>query len=181
MKKQTMILASMMVFGLATTAQAGEGHDMDGHDMKQHAQHEGGHGDMKGHDMGSHDMDAHDNMKHGDMKMGKSSAMFLEKKEVDGYTVSFHIMPAKDGMGHGGSHNLMVKVEQDGKALSDVVINSKVFHPNNSSESKMLMKMGDWYMAGYDLGHAGKHGIMVLFKTADGKKHKASVYYTEGK
>lgn len=173
MKKQTMILASMMVLGLATTAQAGEGHDMGGHDMKQHAQHEGGH------DMGSHDMGSHD--KHGDMKMGKSSAMFLEKKEVDGYTVSFHIMPAKDGMGHGGSHNLMVKVEQGGKALSDVVINSKVFHPNNSSESKMLMKMGDWYMAGYDLGHAGKHGIMVLFKTADGKKHKTSVYYKEEK
>jgi hypothetical protein len=84
-------------------------------------------------------------------------------------------------MGHGGSHNLMVKVEQDGKALTDVLINSKVFHPNNSSESKMLMKMGDWYMAGYDLGHAGKHGVMILFKTADGKKHKASVYYTEVK
>ncbi len=167
MKKQTMILASLMVFGLATTAQASEGHDMSGHDMKQHAQHEGGHHDM--------------NNGHDDMKMGKSSAMFLEKKEVDGYTVSFHIMPAKDGMGHGGSHNLMVKVEQDGKALTDVLINSKVFHPNNSSESKMLMKMGDWYMAGYDLGHAGKHGVMILFKTADGKKHKTSVYYTEGK
>ncbi len=180
MKRQTMILASMMVLGLATTAQAGEGHDMDGHDMKQHAQHEGAHDDMKGHDMGSHD--AHSG--HGDMKghdMGKSSAMFLEKKEVDGYTVSFHVMPAKDGMKHGGSHNLMVKIEQGGSALTDVVINSKVFHPNDSSETKMLMKMGDWYMAGYDLGHDGKHGIMVLFKTADGKKHKASVYYKEEK
>ena len=165
MKKQTMILASMMVLGLATTAQAqaGEGHDMDGHDMKKHAQHESGHGEMKVHDM------------------GKSSSMFLKKKEVDGYTVSFHVMPAKDGMKHGGSHNLMVKIEQGSKTLTNVVINSKVFHPNNSSESKMLMKMGDWYMAGYDLGHAGKHGIMVLFKTADGKKHKASVYYKEEK
>ena len=164
MKKQAMILASLMAMGFATAAQANEGHDMSGHDMKQHAQHEGDHHDM--------------NSGHGDMKMGQSSAMFLEKKEVDGYTVSFHIMPAKDGMGHGGSHNLMVKVEQGGKALTDVLINSKVFHPNNSSESKMLMKMGDWYMAGYDLGHAGKHGVMILFKTADGKKHKTSVYYT---
>ncbi|MDQ7056949.1 MAG: hypothetical protein Q9N62_00155 [Ghiorsea sp.] len=90
-------------------------------------------------------------------------------------------MPAKDGMGHGGSHNLMVKVEQGSKTLTNVVINSKVFHPNDSTESKMLMKMGDWYMAGYDLGHDGKHGIMILFKTADGKKHKASVYYKEEK
>ena len=162
MKKKIAVIVGMMALASAQVVHANEGHDMSGHEMKQY---------------GQHDM----NSGHGDMKMDKSSSMFLEKKEVDGYTVSFHIMPAKAGMGHGGSHNLMVKVEQDGKALSDVVINSKVFHPNNSSESKMLMKMGDWYMAGYDLGHAGKHGIMILFKTADGKKHKTSVYYTEGK
>ncbi len=181
MKKQTIIIASMMVLGLATTAHAGEGHDMGSHDMDKHAQHEGGHGDMKGHGSQSHDMGSHDMNKHGDMKMNKSNQMFLVKKEVDGYTVSFHVMPAKDGMRHGGSHNLMVKIEQGNKTLSDVVINSKVFHPNDLSESKMLMKMGDWYMAGYDLGHDGKHGIMILFKTADGKKHKASVYYAEEK
>ncbi|MDQ6977926.1 MAG: hypothetical protein Q9M75_07425 [Ghiorsea sp.] len=167
MKKKIAVIVGMMALASAQVVQANEGHDMSGHEMKQHGQHEGSHHDM--------------NSGHGDMQMDKSSAMFLEKKEVDGYTVSFHIMPAKDGMGHGGSHNLMVKVEQGGKALSDVVINSKVFHPNNSSESKMLMKMGDWYMAGYDLGHAGKHGVMILFKTADGKKHKTSIYYTEGK
>jgi len=167
MKKRIVMIVGMMALASAQVVQANEGHDMSGHEMKQHAQHDASHHDM--------------NSGHGDMQMDKSSSMFLEKKEVDGYTVSFHIMPAKDGMGHGGSHNLMVKVEQDGKALSDVVINSKVFHPNDSSESKMLMKMGDWYMAGYDLGHAGKHGVMILFKTADGKKHKTSVYYTEGK
>jgi len=162
--KKTVMIVGMMTLASVQIVHANEGHDMSGHEMKQHAQHM-----------------APDGMKHEHQKMDMASGMFLEKKEVDGYTVSFHIMPAKDGMGHGGSHNLMVKVEQDGKALTDVLINSKVFHPNNSSESKMLMKMGDWYMAGYDLGHAGKHGIMILFKTADGKKHKASVYYTEVK
>ena len=165
--KKTAMIVGMMTLASVQVVHANEGHGMSGHDMKQHAQHEGGHHDMSG--------------GHSDMKMDKSSSMFLEKKEVDGYTVSFHIMPAKDGMGHGGSHNLMVKVEQGGNALTDVLINSKVFHPNNSSESKMLMKMGDWYMAGYDLGHAGKHGIMILFKTSDGKKHKASVYYSDSK
>lgn len=159
--KKVVMIAGMMALASVQVVQANEGHDMSGHDMKQHAQHT-----------------AHDGMKHEHQNMDMASNMFLEKKEVDGYTVSFHIMPAKDGMGHGGSHNLMVKVEQDGKALTNVLVNSKVFHPNNSSETKMLMKMGDWYMAGYDLGHAGKHGIMVLFKTADGKKHKASIYYT---
>jgi len=156
--KNVAIIVGLMALVPVQVVQANEGHD-----MKQHGQHM-----------------ATDGMKHEHQNMDRTSSMFLEKKEVDGYTVSFHVMPAKGGMGHGGSHNLMVKVEQGGKALTDVLINSKVFHPNHSSESKMLMKMGDWYMAGYDLGHAGKHGIMILFKTADGKKHKASVYYTEG-
>ena len=39
------------------------------------------------------------------------------------------------------------------------------------------MKMGDWLMAGYGLGHKGKHQMMVLFKTKDGKKYKGGVYY----
>jgi len=52
-----------------------------------------------------------------------------------------------------------------------------VVHPNGKAESKMMMKMGDWYMAGYDLGHAGRHQVMVLFKTADGKKHFGGTFY----
>jgi hypothetical protein len=39
------------------------------------------------------------------------------------------------------------------------------------------MEIGDWLIAGYDLGHEGKHQLMILFKTADGKKHKGGVYY----
>ncbi|GAV20259.1 hypothetical protein MMIC_P1223 [Mariprofundus micogutta] len=164
----------------------------------------------------------------GDMdKMKGTTSAFLVTKEIDGYTVSFHVMKAKEGMQHGGSHhsagvpngtavsrpqgegqdapshhsarqlngmasshpqgkgqdapshNLMAKVEKDGKALTDLVVNSKVTHPNNKSESKMLMKMGDWYMAGYDLGHEGQHQLMILFKTADGTKHFGGVYFPE--
>ncbi|MFC1751379.1 hypothetical protein ACFL2V_21590, partial [Pseudomonadota bacterium] len=77
------------------------------------------------------------------------------------------------------SHNLMIKVEQSGKIVSNVKINSKVVHPNGNTESKALMKMGDWHMNGYDLGHQGKHQMMILFKTPDGKKHKGGVYYPE--
>jgi len=117
--------------------------------------------------------------------MGKSvkikTDMYLVKKEIDGYTVSFHAMKAKETMQHGGTHHFMAKVEKDGKALTDLVVNSKVTHPNNKSESKMLIKMGDWYMAGYDLGHEGQHQLMVLFKTADGAKHFGGVYFPEKK
>lgn len=103
--------------------------------------------------------------------------MFLEKRHIDGFDISFHVMPATSDMKHGGSHNLMVKIENSTKTLTDVKINSKVIHPSGKSEVKPLMKMGEWFMNGYDLGHDGKHQLMVLFKTADGEKHKAGLYY----
>ncbi len=143
-------LAGMLAAGSAVVA--GEGHD---------------------HDKGM----KHDDHGHGMHDQKHAGGMFLKKKEIDGYTVSFHVMPAKEGMEHGGSHNLMIKIEQNGKALTDVKINSKVIHPDGKGETKPLMKMGDWYMNGYDLGHDGKHQLMILFKTADGKKHKGGVYY----
>ena len=103
--------------------------------------------------------------------------MFLVKKNIDGYDVSFHVMKAKPGKEMGGSHDFMIKVEKDGKALTNIPMNTKVVHPNGESETKKTMVMGDWLMAGYDLGHPGKHQMMILFKTADGKKHKGGVYY----
>ena len=135
------------------------------------------------HGDGHHHMDGD---MHNPCSMGMSSAMgnmkggFLTTKEVDGYAVSFHIMKAPAGMAKGGSHHVMIKVEQDGKTLTGLVGNSKVTHPNGKSESKMLMKMGDWYMASYDLGHPGKHQVMVLFKTEDGAKHFVGVEYASG-
>jgi hypothetical protein len=174
MKKLIMITAGLMVMGLATTSLAHEhdGHDMSEHDMSKHQ--------TKKHAQHMQAPHAHGEMKHGDMQMDNMPKMFLVKKEVDGYEVTFHVMPAKTEMAHGGSHNVMVKIEKDGKEVSDVLINSKVFFPNKTSDSKMLMKMNGWFMNGYDIGE-GRHGIMILFKTADGKKHKASVYYPEEK
>jgi len=124
--------------------------------------------------------DHNDGHSHGHDKAMSSapSNMFLEKKEIDGYNVSFHIMKAKPGKAMGGSHDFMIKVEKDGKPITDIVMNTKVVHPNGKAESKTAMKMGDWLMAGYDLGHSGEHQMMVLFKTTDGKKHKGGVYYT---
>ena len=102
---------------------------------------------------------------------------FMMTKELDGYQVTFHVMKAPQGMQKGGSHHFMLKVEQDGKPETGLIVNSKVIHPGGQSESKMMMRMGDWYMASYDLGHPGKHQVMVLFKTPDGKKHFGGVYY----
>ncbi len=176
MKKTTIIMAGLIAMAISQPAIAGGDHK-GGHHGDKHSESMQGHDQMEGHgDMHSESMQGHDQMEgHGDMQ--KMEGTFLAKKEIDGFTVSFHAMKVKKSMQHGGTHNVMVKVEKDGKALTDLIINSKVTHPNGNSESKMLMRMGDWYMAGYDLDHDGQHQLMVLFKTADGAKHFGGVYF----
>ncbi|MDH5637663.1 MAG: hypothetical protein OEZ04_04170 [Nitrospinota bacterium] len=132
------------------------------------ADHKHMHGDMHGEPGMSKSMDS-------DKK--SMSGMFMTTKEINGYKVSFHVMKASGGMKHDDSHNLMVKVEKGGAPVSGLIANSKVIHPDGTEESKKLMQMGDWMMAGYDLGHKGKHQLMILFKTADGKKHFGGVFY----
>ncbi|VAW89515.1 hypothetical protein MNBD_GAMMA17-639 [hydrothermal vent metagenome] len=169
-QKQLQCLSAITFAALLTTAgplyAAGDhahGHDDD---------HGDSHGSEMKHDDHSHGTSMDD---HHDSAMDK---VFLKKKEIGGYNVSFHIMKAKPGKEMGGTHDFMIKVEKDGKALTNIVMNTKVKHPDGSSETKKTMQMGDWMMAGYDLGHEGKHQMMVLFKTADGKKHKGGIYYS---
>ncbi|MBN0987080.1 hypothetical protein [Amphritea pacifica] len=140
------------------------------------------HGEMNQNQMNQNQMN-HNNMSQETMNSSAmpqamtGNQMFLEKKDIDGYTVSFHVMPAEEGMSHGGSHNLMIKVDKDGATVKGVQVNSKVVYPDGTEESKPLMAMGDWQMAGYDLKASGKHQLMVLFKTADGKKHFGGLHY----
>ncbi len=129
-----------------------------------------------------HNHDSHDhgsNNHSSPSNHSNMSNMFLEKRNIDGYQVSFHVMKAQAGMEHGGSHNFMVKVEKDGKIIDDIKVNSKVIYPDGKDEIKPLMKMGDWHMNGYNLGHLhGEHQLMILFKTSNGDKHKGGVYYS---
>ncbi len=162
----TITFAALLSMTGAVWASADHDHDSR-HKMGGMMNHES-HGDSHG-DHGS---------KHGDHGSGMDMGnMFLKKKNIDGYEVSFHVMKAKAGHEMGGSHHFMVKVEKDGKAINNLVMNTKVKHPNDKSETKKAMKMGDWMMAAYDLDHPGKHQLMILFKTADGKTHKGGVYY----
>jgi len=157
-----LLVSTMSALVLSGGVIAGEGSHGHGHDNKP--EQSMSHGDMSHDSMGS-------NM--------AQSKMFLEKKDIDGYTVSFHVMKAAEGMEHGGSHNLMIKVEQGGTTVNNLKMNSKVVYPDGTNESKSLMAMGEWQMAGYDLKESGKHQLMVLFKTADGKKHFGGLYYGE--
>lgn len=158
MKNFLLIFTAITSVVFISSTQAGEGHSQNHSLNNQHKPDI----EMK-HD--NHDMPH------------KKDSMFLMKKVIDGYNVSFHIMKAKPGKEMGGSHDFMIKVEKGGMTLSSIAMNTKVVHPNGTSESKNVMKMGDWFMAGYDLGHEGKHQMMILFKTKDGKKHKGGVYY----
>jgi len=161
MKKNILAVSAIALAGILAIAPvyANEGH---GHDDD--------HGSEKNH----HDSKMAGDDHHGDKKDG----MVAMKKEVDGYTVNFHIMRAKPGKEMGGSHDVMVKIEKDGKIVNNVVMKTKVVHPNGKSESKKAMRMGNSLMAGYNLGHEGKHKFMTFFKTSDGEKHKAGIAFS---
>ncbi len=173
MRKTLMTLAIAVLMGGLSATQASPSHDHDG-GMK----HEG-HGSMKHDDHGGMKHADHDGMKHDDHAKGghKMGGMFLKKKQIDDYIVSFHVMKPADGPSMGGSHHVMIKVEKDGKPVDGIVMNTKVVFPDGKDESKKAMKMGDWYMAGYDMQDGKKHQLMILFKTPDGEKHKGGVYY----
>ncbi len=162
---------SLIVAGIVGVSPAYASGDHGGMDM-QHGKMNGG----MNHAMGKDHM-------HGMMMSEMNdpdNAMFLARKDIDGYQVSFHIMKAPKGMEmHGGDYHFMFKAEKNGKALTDLIVNSKITHPDGKEESKMMMKMGDWYMAGYNLSHQGQHQLMVLFKTSDGKKHFGGIFYPQ--
>ena len=167
-KKTTLSLIVAGIVGISPALASGnhDGMDMHHEAMNADMHHEAGKGHMHG-------------KMAGEMK-GSANGMLLVRKVIDGYQASFHIMKSPEGMEqHGGDYHFMFKAEKDGKALTDLTVNSKITHPNGKSESKMMMKMGDWYMAGYDLSHQGQHQLMVLFKTADGKKHFGGIFYPQ--
>jgi hypothetical protein len=109
--------------------------------------------------------------------MGDMHGALMKTQAIDGYVVSFHVMKAQAGQAMGSDHDFMVRIEKDGQVQTDLVVNSKLVCPDKSAASKMMMKMGDWYMAGYDMGQRGQYQLMVLFKTPDGSKHFGGVYY----
>ena len=155
MKKSLPIVATMILAGVQSAHAHGDEHQMDGamhNPCSMHAQM-------------------------GEMKKGTMRG-FMRKKSIDGYDVTFHVMKAPAAMRQAGSYHLMVKMEQHGKAVTNLIANSKVIHPNGKSESKMLMKMGTWYMAAYNLDHPGTHQIMVLFKSDDGAKHFGGIKFS---
>ncbi len=103
--------------------------------------------------------------------------LLFQQKKVDGYLLTFHIMKADNHEVIACTYRLMFKAEQNGRPVKNLIVNSRVAHPNSQSESKMMMQMGDWYATAYDLTHPGEHELRVLFKAKDGRMHAASITY----
>jgi len=114
--------------------------------------------------------------------MDHKTDFFVAQKGVrDGYVFIFHIMPAPEGEGYSRSlYHLMVSVEKNGSPVTNLQVYSAVKHPDGSARSKApMMRMGDWYMALYNLSHEkGRHWLTVSFEWA-GKTYSSGVYYPE--
>jgi len=107
---------------------------------------------------------------------------FVAHKGISGgYEMIFHVMPAPEGLGYSRvNYHLMVSVQKEGKPITNLTLNSTVKHPDDSVEPKApMMRMGDWYMALYNLSHEkGQHWLAVSFEQA-GKTYSSGVYYPE--
>ncbi|MDX8408510.1 MAG: hypothetical protein R8J84_00490, partial [Mariprofundales bacterium] len=99
----------------------------------------------------------------------------------DGYEVMLHVMPAPEETGYSRTfYHLMVAVKKDGVLQQDLQLYSEVRHPDGSVEKvERMMRMGDWYMARYDLGHEqGRHWLSIHF-ARDGSDYTTGIYYPE--
>jgi len=78
------------------------------------------------------------------------------------------------------SHHLSLTItdKKSGKSINEAIVKVKAIAPDESSQEKWVpwLKMMNHY--GCDLGMKakGKYGIIILFKTPEGKKHVAKFW-----
>jgi len=101
----------------------------------------------------------------------------IQKKIIADFDFRLKIVDVKDSVADGGSHNLLVNIKRNGRAQHNLSVTAKVVYLNGLKKSKTMMELGDWYLAGYDLGKEDKYLITILFKSADGVNHSSSINY----
>ncbi len=88
---------------------------------------------------------------------------------------------SKMKMDPNASHHLSLEISEEngGKKIEDVKIKIKIFDPSNNSQEKWVEWSDDMkhYWCDLEMKGKGKYGIIVLFKTADDKKHSAKFWY----
>ena len=114
--------------------------------------------------------------------MDHKKHFFVAHKGIeDDYEIIFHVMPAPEGNGFSRvQYHLMVSVQKDGSPVTGLILKSSVKHPDGSVEpAAPMMRMGNWYMALYNLSHEkGQHWLTVSFEKS-GKTYSSGVYYPE--
>jgi len=114
--------------------------------------------------------------------MDHENDFFVARKGLsDGYEFIFHVMPSPEGEGFSRTnYHLMVSIEKNGKPVDDLKVYSDVKHPDGSYQEKsLMMRMGHWYMAAYNLSHEqGQHWMTVSFEIS-GRTYSSGVYYPE--
>ncbi|RMF95674.1 MAG: hypothetical protein D6734_05140 [Candidatus Schekmanbacteria bacterium] len=122
-----------------------------------------------------------------DMKINMPA---MKKIEVDGYTVEYNLMTmmehhqmmqkmkmdiSKMEMDMKASHHLSLKISdsKSKKEIKDAVVKLKAIAPDKTSQ-ELWVKWNDMmkhYGCDLRISDRGKYGIIILFKTADEKKH----------
>lgn len=110
-------------------------------------------------------------------RSGQPPSLPLEKREIDGYTISVHLMKITPEMNLDGSHTLLVRIEDQNRLVENAVVNSKVIAPDGRYQTKVLKEMGDWHLSSFELDQPGQHYFQLVFRTADGARHQAGVFY----
>jgi len=114
--------------------------------------------------------------------MDHSKRFFVAHKGIeDDYEIIFHVMPAPEGEGFSRTnYHLMVSVLQAGKPVTDLTLYAMAKHPDGAVDKKAkMMRMGQWYMALYNLSHEkGQYWLTVSFEH-HGKIYSSGVYYPE--
>ena len=96
---------------------------------------------------------------------------------VDGYEVIVKVADVEDSVPDGGSHNILVKIKLGNKIQRNTTVKANVVFPDNTSKVKSFLALGDWYLAGYNLGQKGKHQISISFEDRNSEKKSGNISY----
>lgn len=101
----------------------------------------------------------------------------IDTQYIDGFEVSAKIADVKDSVPDGGTHNILIKVKRGNKVQQNVEVVVDVLFPDNTRKSKTTLGIGDWSLAGFNLGQKGTHTILISFNNKNRLKHSAQMTY----
>jgi len=101
----------------------------------------------------------------------------VQKEIINGFELSVKIADLEDSIPDGGSHNLLVNIKRDGSAHRNLSVTANVVQPSGVEKSKTMMELGDWYLAGFDLGDENKYRITISFESVDGVNHSSEINF----